>query len=120
MKAALLLIISNVFMTFAWYGHLKWFPERDAQQHLFPFKIILISWAIAFFEYCFQVPGNRIGKQLENLNYGQLKIMQEVITLGVFTVFSLLFLKQPLSWRYGAACLLMIGAVAIVFAGRTE
>ena len=120
MRTIALLTVSNIFMTFAWYGHLKWFPQHDGPQPLFPIKIIILSWAIAFFEYCFQVPGNRIGAQVEHLNYGQLKILQEVITLGVFTVFSLLFLKQPLSWRYGAACLLMIGAVAIVFTGRTE
>jgi uncharacterized protein (DUF486 family) len=119
MKAVLLLICSNIFMTFAWYGHLRWFPEhKGSQQSFFPLKIILISWGIAFLEYCFQVPGNRIGFA-DGMTAGQLKIMQEVITLAVFTCFSLLFLKEPLTWRYGGACLLMIGAVALVFTGKT-
>ena len=119
MRAAALLILSNIFMTFAWYGHLKWFPEKETTSNLFPLKIIVVSWAIAFLEYCFQVPGNRIGKQWEHLSLGQLKIMQEVITLGVFTAFALFYMREPLSWRYGIACLLMIGAVAVVFVGRS-
>ena len=89
MRAALLLICSNIFMTFAWYGHLKWFPRHGEGSSYFPFKIIMISWGIAFFEYCFQVPGNRIGEQLEGMTLGQLKIMQEVITLSVFTIFAI-------------------------------
>ena len=81
---ALLLVVSNVFMTFAWYGHLKWFPQS---KHAPLVRIILLSWGIAFFEYCFQVPGNRIGEQA-GLKVGQLKILQEVITLTVFVVFA--------------------------------
>jgi uncharacterized protein (DUF486 family) len=118
MRAALFLICSNIFMTFAWYGHLKWFPKAGDGSGYFPIKIILLSWGIAFFEYCFQVPGNRIGKQLEGISLGQLKIMQEVITLAVFTVFTLAFMHERLSWRYFGACLLMLGAVALVFAGK--
>jgi uncharacterized protein (DUF486 family) len=119
MRAALLLILSNIFMTFAWYGHLKWFPQTDESgRNLFPFKIIVISWGIAFFEYCFQVPGNRIGKIAEHLSLGQLKIMQEVITLAVFTAFTLFYMREQLNWRYGGACVLMIGAVALVFSGK--
>ena len=118
MRAAALLVLSNIFMTFAWYGHLKWFPEKETTRNLFPLKIIAVSWLIAFLEYCFQVPANRIGKQWENLSLGQLKIMQEVITLAVFTAFTLLYMREPLSWRYGVACMLMIGAVAVVFLGK--
>jgi hypothetical protein len=118
MRAVLLLICSNVFMTFAWYGHLKWFPKATHASGYFPFKIILISWAIAFLEYCFQVPGNRIGSQLEGMTVGQLKILQEVITLAVFTVFAITFMHERLSWRYFGACVLMLGAVALVFAGK--
>ena len=115
MRAALLLILSNVFMTFAWYGHLKWFPQTDpSEKNLFPFKIIVISWGIAFFEYCFQVPGNRIGKIAEHLSLGQLKIMQEVITLAVFTAFTLFYMREQLNSRCGA-CVLMIRACAGVF-----
>jgi hypothetical protein len=116
MRAALLLTLSNIFMTFAWYGHLKWF--KDDGSHPFAFKVILISWGIAFFEYCFQVPGNRLGKEVEHLSLGQLKIMQEVITLVVFCVFTMTFMGEKLNWRFFAAFGLMLGAVAIIFTGR--
>lgn len=86
-----LLIASNVFMTFAWYGHLK-----HTSANLF--VVILISWGIAFFEYCLMVPANRIG--YTTLNAAQLKTIQEVITLCVFAIFSTLYLKEPLSWNH--------------------
>lgn len=109
---ALFLLVSNVFMTFAWYGHLKWFPQlRSAPL----FKIILISWGIALLEYCFQVPGNRAGERA-GMTVGQLKIMQEVITLSVFVVFSLSFFpEQKLTWNYFVAFALMGAAAFFVF-----
>lgn len=97
----ILLLISNVFMTFAWYGHLKF---RTAAL----FSVILISWGIAFFEYCFQVPANRIG--FETYSAYQLKTIQEVITLVVFIIFSALYLKEGLKWNY------LVGFIFIVFA----
>lgn len=90
----LLLIASNTFMTFAWYGHLK-FKEFKLFDNLNLFIIILISWGIAFFEYCFQVPANRMGYNGNGGSFSlvELKVLQEVITLSVFTIFSLLFFK---------------------------
>jgi uncharacterized protein len=88
MRTIALLTVSNIFMTFAWYGHLKY---RDVPL----FKVIVISWMIAFFEYCFQVPANRIGSY--EFSAAQLKTIQEVITLIVFSVFSVLYLKQPVT-----------------------
>jgi len=90
----LLLVVSNVFMTFAWYGHLK-FKEIPSFNNLGLFYIIVISWGIAFFEYCFQVPANRIGFAGNGGKFTlvELKVLQEVITLSVFTIFSLLFFK---------------------------
>jgi uncharacterized protein (DUF486 family) len=90
----LLLTASNLFMTFAWYGHLK-FKEIDGLKNLNLFIIILLSWGIAFFEYCFQVPANRIGYNGNGGSFSlvELKVLQEVITLVVFTVFSLLIFK---------------------------
>ena len=117
MRAALFLPLSNVFMTFAWYGHLKWF-NADIARNTFPLKIIVVSWLIAFLEYCFQVPGNRIGKNVEHLSLGQPKIMQEVITVAVFCVFTLTFMQERLHWRFFVAFGLMLAAVAIVFTGR--
>ena len=87
----ILLTISNVFMTFAWYGHLKY---KNAAL----WSVVLVSWLIAFLEYCFQVPANRIGHQY--FDAAQLKTMQEVITLSVFCVFSVLYLKEELKWNY--------------------
>ena len=118
MRAALLLICSNIFMTFAWYGHLKWFPRDSQGAGYFPIKIILISWGIASLEYCFQVPANRIGEHVEGLTLGQLKIMQEVITLSVFTVFAITVMHDKLSWRYFAAAVLIAGAAILVFSGK--
>lgn len=87
-----LLTISNVFMTFAWYGHL-----RHKQSALW--LAILVSWLIAFIEYCFQVPANRLGHNA-GISAAQLKTIQEVITLGVFCTFAVFYLKEPLKWNY--------------------
>jgi uncharacterized protein (DUF486 family) len=106
MKTILLLTISNIFMTFAWYGHLKY---RDVPLY----KVIVISWIIAFFEYCFQVPANRIGSYA--FSAAQLKTIQEVITLTVFAVFSVLYLKQPLRWNHIAGFAMIVGAVEVIF-----
>jgi uncharacterized protein len=105
-----LLIISNIFMTVAWYGQLR-FPKWTIPM------AIVVGWSIALFEYCFAVPANRIG-YAHGLTGGQLKIMQEVITLGVFAVFAALVLKEPIGWRYLGAVACMIGAAAFMFAGR--
>lgn len=86
-----LLLISNIFMTFAWYGHLKF---KTSALYL----VILISWGIAFFEYCFQVPANRIGHGY--FSAAELKTIQEVITLVVFAVFSIFYLNEPLNWNH--------------------
>lgn len=94
-------------MTFAWYGHLKY--EKTAL-----WLVILVSWGIAFFEYCFQVPANRIGN-MAGTSPGQLKVMQEAITLCVFVVFARLYLGERLTWNYYAAFLLIFAAVAMVF-----
>lgn len=105
----LLLTLSNVFMTFAWYGHLKW-PQIKAG----PIWVaILVSWLIALFEYCLQVPANRIGHQV--FAVAHLKVLQEAITVMVFCGFSILFLREPLKWNYLVAFGLMIAAVTFVF-----
>jgi uncharacterized protein len=102
-----LLIASNIFMTFAWYGHLK-------NLAMSPLWIaILVSWGIAFFEYALQVPANRIGFQVMSLP--QLKILQEVITLAVFVPFSILYMQQPLKLDFLWAGLCLIGAVYFIF-----
>ena len=106
MKTILLLTISNVFMTAAWYGHLKY--KESAL-----WKVILVSWLIAFAEYCFQVPANRIGHS--HFSAAQLKTIQEVITLLVFCVFSVVYLKEELKWNYIVGFLLIAGAVFFVF-----
>ena len=102
----ILLIISNVFMTFAWYGHLKY---KGAML----FTVIVLSWAIAFFEYCFQVPANRIGSEF--FTTAQLKTIQEVITLIVFSIFSVLYLKEQFRWNYAVGFLFIILAVFFIF-----
>ncbi len=102
----LLLTISNIFMTFAWYGHLKF---KSAPILL----VILVSWGIAFFEYCFQVPANRIGHEF--FSAAQLKTMQEVITLIVFSVFSILYLKEEFRWNYLVGFFFIILAVFFIF-----
>ena len=106
----LLLICSNVFMTFAWYAHLK---ELGGKPWL---VAALVSWGIALLEYLFQVPANRIGYTV--LSVGQLKIMQEVITLSVFVPFSLLYLKEPLKLDYLWAGICLLGAVYFMFRSR--
>lgn len=106
MTTVILLIISNIFMTIAWYGHLKYKSSPL-------FVVIVVSWLIAFFEYCFQVPANRFG--YGQFTAAQLKIIQEVITLVVFGVFSVLYLKEEFKWNYAVGFLLMIGAVFFVF-----
>ena len=106
MRTILLLTVSNIFMTFAWYGHLKY---RQAPL----FKVIIISWLIAFFEYCFQVPANRIGSY--EFNVVQLKTIQEVITLTVFAVFSVWYLDAELKWNYLLGFALLVAAVYVIF-----
>lgn len=110
MTTLMLLTASNVFMTIAWYGHLK-FPDTKL------WVVILISWGIALVEYCLAVPANRIGF-VQGYSGGQLKIMQECVTLAVFAVFALIVLKEPLSWRYVGAFACILGAAAFMFARR--
>jgi len=106
MTTIVLLTISNIFMTFAWYGHLKY---RQAPL----FKVILASWSIAFFEYCFQVPANRIGSY--EFSTVQLKTIQEVITLTVFSFFSVLYLDEQIRWNYIIGFALLVAAVFVIF-----
>ena len=106
MLTILLLAVSNIFMTFAWYGHLRY---RDKPLLL----AIVASWLIAFFEYCFQVPANRIG--YGRFNGAELKTIQEVITLAVFSVFSVLYLKEPFRWNYAVGFSLIVVAVFVIF-----
>jgi uncharacterized protein (DUF486 family) len=93
MRTIILLLISNIFMTFAWYGHLK-FRQTPL------WKVVVASWLIAFFEYCFQVPANRFGSY--EFTSAQLKTIQEVITLSVFSIFSMTYLGEPFKWNYAA------------------
>lgn len=112
-----LLIVSNIFMTFAWYGHLK-FKEMGWFESLPLIAIVLISWGIAFFEYIFMVPANKIGFKGNGgpFTLMQLKVIQEVITLTVFVLFStLLFKTETLRWNHLLALVLLIGAVWLVF-----
>ena len=106
MKTIVLLTISNIFMTFAWYGHLKF---RESPLWI----VIVVSWMIAFLEYCFQVPANRIGSY--TFSTAQLKTIQEVITLVVFSVFSVTYLKEQFRWNYVVAFAFMVGAVYFMF-----
>jgi uncharacterized protein (DUF486 family) len=111
MSTLILLLLSNVFMTFAWYGHLKFGQGWPLWQ------AIAVSWGIAFFEYCLAVPANRLG-------YGefsgfQLKILQEVVTLAVFLVFAVLFLKEKFAWNYAAAFVCLGGAAYFAFAFKS-
>jgi len=106
MKTIILLLISNVFMTFAWYGHLKYKSS--------PLWIAIIaSWLIAFAEYCFQVPANRMGHY--QFSAAQLKTIQEVITLIVFAAFSILYLKEEFKWNYAVGFFMILGAVFFIF-----
>jgi uncharacterized protein (DUF486 family) len=102
-----LLVLSNIFMTLAWYGHLKSMRNRGV------LIVILVSWGIAFVEYCFQVPANRIGAQYFDLP--QLKVMQEIISMSVFTGFLVFYMRQPLKWDLLWAGLCLIGAAYFIF-----
>lgn len=106
MRTIVLLLISNVFMTFAWYGHLKF-------KHVVLWKVILIAWGIALFEYIFQVPANRIGHG--TFNAAQLKTIQEVITLIVFAAFSVLYLKEEFKWNYAVGFGFLVLAAFFIF-----
>ena len=111
LQTVVLLSMSNVFMTFAWYGHLKELNNR-------PWIVAaLVSWGIALFEYLLQVPANRIG--YTQFSVGQLKILQEVITLSVFLPFSVFFMRQPLRLDYLWAALCILGAVYFMFRGAS-
>ena len=112
-----LLIFSNVFMTFAWYGHLKMREQFSWFDSLPLIGVIAFSWAIAFFEYCLQVPANRLGFRDNGgpFDIMQLKVIQEVITLAVFTIFSSVAFKMELKWNHLAAFLCLILAVYFVF-----
>ncbi len=102
----ILLIISNVFMTFAWYGHLRY-------KHSALWIVIVVSWLIAFLEYCFQVPANRFGHEVYNVV--QLKTIQEVITLIIFSLFSVLYLKEQFKWNYLIGFVFIVLAVFFIF-----
>jgi uncharacterized protein len=106
LRTIALLIVSNVFMTFAWYGHLKYRSEAL-------WKVILASWGIAFFEYCFQVPANRIGSY--EFSAAQLKTIQEVITLTVFSAFSVFYLGERFRWNYAVGFGLIVIAAFFLF-----
>lgn len=110
LKTIALLTLSNVFMTFAWYGHLK-FKELPL------WKAILISWGIAFLEYCLMVPANRIGFA-NGMNGFQLKMTQEVITLVVFSVFAVYYLREPFHWKYLVSFVFLLAAVYFMFSKK--
>ena len=105
----ILLAVSNVFMTFAWYGHLK-FKAAPL------WAVVLVSWGIAFFEYCLAVPANRIGSAAYTA--AELKTIQEVITLGVFAGFSILYLKEPIAWNHAVGFALIAAGAFFIFSGR--
>ncbi len=107
LKTIGLLLLSNVFMTYAWYGHLKTLGSKPL------WIAILASWSVAFLEYCFQVPANRIGFQ--HFSLAQLKVIQEVITMVVFSVFAIWFMKEPLNRNFIYASLCLVGAVYFIF-----
>jgi uncharacterized protein len=106
MKTILLLTISNIFMTFAWYGHLKY---KSSPLWI----VIFISWGIAFFEYIFQVPANRMGHG--QFNAAQLKTIQEIITLITFSIFSITYLKEEFRWNYAVGFILIVMAAFFIF-----
>lgn len=110
MSTVLLLLISNIFMTFAWYGHLR-FTDRPL------WLIILVSWAIALPEYCLAVPANRMG-YLAGFSAGQLKVLQEVVTLVVFAAVMVFYLGESLRWNHLAAFVCLIAATGFVFLDR--
>jgi uncharacterized protein (DUF486 family) len=110
LTTVLLLTLSNVFMTFAWYAHLKELSHK-------PWIVAaLLSWGVAFFEYMLQVPGNRIGYTV--MSVGQLKILQEVITLSIFVPFAVFYLREPMKLDYLWAALCMVGAVFFMFRSK--
>ena len=109
MKTVILLVISNLFMTLAWYGHLKYMPGNRWPLY----AVVLVSWGVAFFEYCFQVPANRIGYQ--TFTATQLKIIQEAISLGVFCLFAAAVLGERLRWNHLLAFALVLAAVWLAF-----
>ncbi len=109
LKTICLLICSNLFMTFAWYAHLKNLQNKPL------WIAILVSWSIALFEYAFQVPANRIGFFSGEISLAQLKILQEVITLSVFVPFALFYMQQPLTWNFFGAGICLVGAVFFMF-----
>ena len=108
LRTVILLVLSNVFMTVAWYGHL-----RHTNRALW--LVIMVSWGIAFFEYCLQVPANRIGYQ-SGLTGAQLKTLQEIITLVVFAVFATLYLREPIRWNIAAGFFFIAIGAAFIFA----
>ncbi|MFO0905364.1 MAG: DMT family protein [Pirellulales bacterium] len=108
MSTIVLLLVSNIFMTFAWYGHLK--NHKESSMWL----VILASWGIAFFEYCFQVPANRLGSQA-GFSTAQLKTIQEVITLAVFVAFSMWYMNEPMKWNYIVGFVLVGAGALFVF-----
>jgi uncharacterized protein (DUF486 family) len=112
LQTILLLIASNTFMTFAWYGHLKYLHDRAL------WLVILIAWGIAFFEYCFQVPANRIGFKV--LDGYQLKILQEIITLVVFVIFAKVVLGEDLKWNYIVSFGFLAAAAWFAFAFKSS
>jgi uncharacterized protein (DUF486 family) len=107
--APLLLVVSNVFMTYAWYGHLKDFKAKPL------WIAILASWAVAFFEYCLQVPANRIGFQQAGISLAQLKVMQEVITMIVFAAFAVFYMGEKLTLNFLYAGICLVAAVFFMF-----
>jgi uncharacterized protein len=107
LRPIVLLIIANVFMTFAWYGHLKNFKGAPIGW------VILVSWGLAFLEYCFQVPANRMGSRYFSL--AQLKVMQEIISMMVFAGFSVTYMQMPLTRNYLIAMVLLVGAAYFIF-----
>ena len=111
----LLLVCSNTFMTIAWYGHLK-FNGSNNGSPLPLFLVILASWGVAFFEYCFQVPANRLGHG--TYSAAQLKTIQEIITLVVFVAFSILYLKEKFQWNHAAGFVLIVIAAFLIFSGK--
>jgi len=107
-RTILLLVVSNIFMTLAWYGHLRWSKPSTPL-----WLVVLASWGLAFFEYCFQVPANRFG--YGRFSATQLKILQEAISLSVFAGFAFLALHERLRWNHAAAFALLLAAVALAF-----
>ncbi|PJZ70312.1 hypothetical protein CH373_12125 [Leptospira perolatii] len=109
MKTTGLLFLSNLFMTFAWYGHLRFFQELPL------WKTVILAWGIAFFEYCLMVPANRIGYTEDGFSGFQLKILQEVITITIFIGFAILVLREKLKWNHAVSFILILLAVVFAF-----